>query len=223
MNQTIIHALEAAFSQYAAVNQQDARPITRNLIDVFTAGKPYMDKVADLDSAFDDAPVFEALREVCFDLLLINFFSEDVKKLEEDYLDSPEWEEIEEQTLDRGTELLNVLLYLKECQDEDIEPELSDFLKEFLLVDEDEFQDEHRIYEPVIAHQILIESPVEEVARVSKNLADETEIKELFYPVMCFFRNPEPEVREMEEVLKNAPEPDFDAAVYQLLINFNQQ
>ena len=45
------------------------------------------------------------LREIFFDLLLINFFSADVKKLEEDYLDTPEWEEIEEQTLDRGTEV----------------------------------------------------------------------------------------------------------------------
>lgn len=223
MNQTIIQALEAALSQYAAVNQQDAKPLTRNLVDVFAAEKAYLDKVDDLDKAFEDAPAFEALREVCFDLLLINFFSEDVKKLEEDYLDSPEWEDIEEQTLDRGTELLNVLLYLKECQDEDIEPELSDFLKEFLLVDEDEFQDEHRIYEPVIAHQILMESPLEEVARVANNLSHEAEIKELFYPVMCFFRNPEPEAKEISEVLKNAPEPDFDAAVYQLLVNFNQQ
>ena len=44
--------------------------------------------------------------------LLINFLNEDIRKLEEDYLDSPEWEKIEESTIDRGTELLNLLLYL---------------------------------------------------------------------------------------------------------------
>jgi len=65
--------------------------------------------------------------------------------LEEDYLDSPEWEDIEEETLDRGTELLNLLLYLNECEEEDIVPELDDYLKEFLLVYEDEFQDEYTI------------------------------------------------------------------------------
>src|SRR6185437_4620874 len=117
------------------------------------------------------------------------FFSADVKKLEEDYLDSPEWEAIEEQTLDRGTELLNLLLYLNECEDEDIEPELEDYLKEFLLVDEDEFQDEHRIYEPVIVNQILMESPIAEIGRVAKMLPADSEIKEIFYSMMCFFQD----------------------------------
>src|SRR5690606_41557779 len=83
-------------------------------------------------------------------MLIINFIAEDVQKLEEDYLESEEWEQIEEDTLDRGTELLNVFLYLKECADDEIEADLDDYLKEFLLVEEDEFQDEHRIYEKVI-------------------------------------------------------------------------
>src|SRR6201999_586870 len=108
----------------------------------------------------------------------INFFSADVKKLEEDYLDSAEWEEIEQQTLDRGTELLNLLLYLNECRDEEIEPDLDDYLKEFLLVDEDEFQDEHRIYEPVIENQILMESPVSEIAKDAGKLPQDSELKE---------------------------------------------
>lgn len=222
MNNTAISALEVALQQYAQQTKKDANPLMRELSTIFVSDEAFMDKVAALDKAFDNYPVFEALREVIFDLLMINFFTEDVKKLEEDYLESPEWEDIEEQTLDRGTELLNVLLYIKECQDEEIEPELSDFLKEFLLVDEDEFQDEHRIYEEVIAHQILMESPVEEVVKVAQKMADDSEIKELFYPMMCFFRNPEPSPEDIREVLANSPTPDFDAAVYQLLIKFNQ-
>src|SRR6185312_7587678 len=138
-----------------------------------------------LDEVFDDYPKLEVLREVFFDMLMVNFFSADVKKLEEDYLDSPEWEAIEEETLDRGTELLNLLLYLNECEDEDIEPGLEDYLKEFLLVDEDEFQDEYRIYEPVISNQLLMESPVSEIAKVAKSLPEDSELKELFYPIMC--------------------------------------
>ena len=74
----------------------------------FDSDKDFMAKVDDLDQAFDDAPAFESLREVFFDLLMVNFFAEDVNKLEEDYLDSKEWEEIEDETIDRGTELLNV-------------------------------------------------------------------------------------------------------------------
>jgi len=223
MNTHILNTLEAALQAYGQQVQKDAKPLIKQLLNVFSAEKAYMEKVSDLDKAFDDQPSFEAFREVMFDLLLINFFTDDVNKLEEDYLDSPEWEAIEEETLDRGTELLNVLLYLKECQDEDIEPELSDFLKEFLLVDEDEFQDEHRIYEEVIANQILMESSVNEIAKVAEKIKQDTELKDLFYPMMCFFRNPQPSPQEQEEISSNAIQPAFDIAVYQLLINFNHQ
>jgi len=221
MKTPVLSALEASLQQFGKLAQKDAKPLIQDLLAIFSSDKVYLEKVADLDKAVDNYPAFEALREVIFDLLLINFFSDDVNKLEEDYLDSPEWEAIEEQTLDRGTELLNVLLYLKECQDEDIVPELSDFLKEFLLVDEDEFQDEHRIYEEVIANQILMESSVEEVAKVAQKIPQDSEIKELFYALMCFFRNPKPTHDEQAEVMNNAPSADFDSAIYQLLINFN--
>ncbi len=223
MNTNIQTALGAAIHQFGKVSGQDAQPVLQELIAVFDLDQVYLDKVAAMDRVFDSHPAFDALREVVFDVLLINFFTEDVMKLEEDYLDTPEWEAIEEQTLDRGTELLNVLLYLKECQDEDLEPELGDFLREFLLVDEDEFQDEHRIYEDVIANQILMESPVEEINTVAQKISDDSEIKELFYPMMCFFRNPNPDPNEQQEILDKSVQPDFDSAVYQLLVNFNQQ
>jgi len=154
--------------------------------------------------------------------LLMNFFSADVIKLEEDYLDSPEWEQIEEDTLDRGTELLNVLLYLNECKDEDIEPELEDFLKEFLLVEEDEFQDEHRIYEDIIANQILMESSIEDIAKTAANIDEESELKELFYPIMCFFYDTEASTDVKKTIEQNSLSKDYDMAVFSILENFNQ-
>ncbi|MFD2146577.1 hypothetical protein [Mucilaginibacter antarcticus] len=169
---------------------------------------------------FDSHPQLEVLREVFFDLLMINFFSADVKKLEEDYLDSKEWEQIEEDTLDRGTELLNLLLYLNECEDEDIEPELEDYLKEFLLVDEDEFQDEYRIYEPVIANQILIESSTIEIAKAAGKLPEDSELKEIFYPMMCFFQNTTPTDSDKVEIAASAVDKEFDMAVLAILTSF---
>jgi hypothetical protein len=202
-------------------NYFDATTLVPEFNKVFSSDADFLSKVDALDTIFDDNAGIEALREVFFDMLLINFFSEDVKKLEEDYLDTPEWESIEEQTLDRGTELLNLLLYLNECDDENIEPSLEDYLKEFLLVDEDEFQDEYYIYEPVIENQILIESPVEEISRVAQELPEDTEIAELFYPMMCFFQNQEPTDEEWGEIADNSVEPDFDMAVLEILLTFN--
>src|SRR6201996_723203 len=180
-------AIEAALNAFSRYGNFEATAFTEVFNEVFASGEDFLAKTNMLDEVFDDYPELETLREVFFDLLLVNFFSADVKKLEEDYLDSPEWEEIEEQTLDRGTELLNLLLYLNECEDEDIASELSDYLKEFLLVDEDEFQDEYRIYEPVIENQILMESQISEISRAAKALPGDSEIKEIFYPMMCFF------------------------------------
>lgn len=183
----IQEAIKSSIEIFAEKNELNTKAIQDDLIKVFSSDEDFLSKVDLLDAVFDDYPQMEALREVFFDLLLMNFFSADVIKLEDDYLDSPEWEQIEEDTLDRGTELLNVLLYLNECKDEDIEPELEDFLKEFLLVDEDEFQDEHRIYEDIIANQILMETSIGEIASAAANVDDESELKDLFYPIMCFF------------------------------------
>ena len=172
MQKAIQAALGAFLSSFTKTSGIDTTGILSELSSAFESNPDFMAKVAAVDKVIDEQPKLEELREYIIDLLFIHFFTDDVKKLEEDYLDSPEWEAIEEETLDRGSELLNVLLYLKECQDEDIEPELSDFLKEFLLVDEDEFQDEYRIYEPVIANQILLESSAAEITKVAKDLAE---------------------------------------------------
>lgn len=211
-----LRAALQAFNQYQPVEAtaQD------RFDEVFKAPKDFLDKVDDMDAVFDDMPQLEPLREVFFDLLLVNFFSADVQRFEEDYLETPEWEGIEEQTLDRGTELLNMLLYLNECRDEQIEPSLEDYLKEFLLVDEDEFQDEYRIYEPLIANQILIESPVSEIKRVADSIEDDSEIKELFYPLMTFFQHLQTGEDLKAELIKNSDEQAFDNSVYAILDTF---
>jgi len=213
-------AIEAALPAFSRYNSFDATALKEKFNNVFASEDDFLSKVDSLDEVFDDYPQMEALREVFFDLLMINFFSADVKKLEDDYLDSKEWEEIEEDTLDRGSELLNLLLYLNECEDEDIEPGLEDYLKEFLLVDEDEFQDEYRIYEPVIENQVLMESPVAEIKRVAGSLPEDSEIKEIFYPMMCFFQNTAPTEETKNIIAENAVNKDFDMAVFGILESF---
>jgi len=221
MNARIQETITATVSQFGKINNSDTAIFTDKISEVFNQQQPYLDKVASMDAVFDDQPVFENLREIFFDLLLINFFTEDVQKLEEDYLESPEWEAIEEQTLERGTELLNVLLYLKECEDEEIEPELDDFLKEFLLVDEDEFQDEHHIYEDIIANQTLIEGSLAEVAKAAQNISSTSELKDLFYPIVAFFREQNPDNDEFEKFISHSTNPAYDSAIYILLISYS--
>ncbi|RZL40341.1 MAG: hypothetical protein EOO93_31220, partial [Pedobacter sp.] len=128
MNNIVKKTITASLTKFAEVAKAPSVELTHKLVDVFEADDDFMAKVAKFDSVFDEYPKFEELRETYFDLLMINFFTSDVKKLEEDYLESKEWEEIEDETIDRGTELLNLLLYINECHDEQIKPELDDFL-----------------------------------------------------------------------------------------------
>ncbi|MFC6102913.1 hypothetical protein [Olivibacter domesticus] len=222
MDKRVEDALKASVQAFEKIIEKSNSNFLLDLIAAFESDENYMQKVDLLDQCFDDYPQYEDLREVVFDLLLMNFFAADVEKLEEDYLESEEWEEIEEQTIDRGTELLNLLLYLRECTDDEVEPELDDFLKEFLLVDEDEFQDEYRIYEPMIANQILIDSDYQEIQKVANKLDEEQELAELFYPIMSFFAEKDPSSQQFDQFIKNSSNPGFDAAVYTLAIAYNQ-
>ncbi|WP_295773515.1 hypothetical protein [uncultured Mucilaginibacter sp.] len=222
IDSTIKNAINAALQAYTTYTPINAEELKTKLTAVFSAEDDFLSKADALDAVFNDYPQADALREVFFDLLMVNFFSADIDRLEEDYLDSPEWADIEEQTLDRGTELLNLLLYLNECRDEAIEPSLEDYLTEFLLVEDDEFQDEHQIYEPVIANQILVESSPAEVQKVASKLSEDAELRDIFYPMMTFFQNTQPSTSDEELVAQNAVDKGFDMAVYSILVEFNK-
>ncbi len=222
MNNNVEEALVASLDQYASANKVDSLAIEQRLLEVFGKDMNFLEKVAEFDEVFNEHPSFDELREVFFDLLMINFFTSDVNKLEEDYLESREWESIEEETIDRGTELLNLLLYINECHDEEIKPGLEDFLKEFLLVEEDEFQDEFHIYEDLISNQQLAESSVEDICTNADLLELSEEMEDLFVPFMTFFLQPNGSETVQNELVEYSNNKSFDVAVYTLITNFNK-
>ncbi|HEX8608047.1 MAG TPA: hypothetical protein VF679_05345 [Pedobacter sp.] len=214
-------ALIASLDKFVEVSGTDSVKLEESLVEVFSKDLGFMEKVEEFDEVFDEHPAFDPLREVFFDLLMINFFASDIKKLEEDYLESDEWADIEEETIDRGTELLNLLLYINECHDEKIAPELGDFLKEFLLVEEDEFQDEFHIYEDLISNQQLVESSVEDICSHAGMIEVSEEMEELFVPFMVFFHQPKSSIQVIKELEEYSANKEFDIAVYTLIANFN--
>lgn len=222
MNSSVQQALVASLDQFAAANKIESLAIEERLVDVFSKDMNFLEKVEEFDEVFDEHPKFDELREVYFDLLMINFFTSDVNKLEEDYLESREWEKIEEDTIDRGTELLNLLLYINECHDEQIKPGLEDFLKEFLLVEEDEFQDEFHIYEDLISNQQLAESSVEDICSNADLLDLSEEMEELFVPFMTFFLQPNTSEAIQKDLLNYSNNKSFDVALYTLITTFNK-
>ena len=221
MDNKVQNALVAALDKFAESAGEDASALKDTLFTVFDSEIGFLEKVDAFDTAFDDYPVFDELREVLFDLLMINFFAVDVQSLEEDYLESEEWEKIEDETIDRGTELLNLLMYINECHTEGIKPALDDFLKEFLLVEEDEFQDEFEIYEDLISNQQLVESSIEDICSHAGMIDLGEEMEELFIPFMVFFHQPKATEEALKDLDTFSENPEFDLSVYALLSAFN--
>lgn len=221
MDNRVKNAIVAATNKYAEVSAINVENFEKELITAFELDVNFLDKAAAFDKVFDSHSNFEELREVFFDLLMVNFFSSDVQKLEEDYLEGEEWAKIEEETIDRGTELLNLLLYIKECKDEDLDPELGDFLKEFLLVEDDEFQDEFEIYEELISNQQLAESSVEEICDSAPTLFVSEEMRDLFVPFMVFFLDVEGSAETTKDLIQFSSNKAFDVASYVLITTIN--
>ncbi|EDM38668.1 hypothetical protein PBAL39_21385 [Pedobacter sp. BAL39] len=222
MDNHVKTALIASLDKFAVVSGNESLQLEERLVEIFSKDLGFLEKVEEFDEAFNEYPAFEPLREVFFDLLMINFFANDVKKLEEDYLESDEWADIEEETIERGTELLNLLLYINECHDERIKPELGDFLKEFLLVEEDEFQDEFHIYEDLISNQQLVETSIEDIVSHAGMIEIAEEMEELFVPFMAFFHQPKVSEEVIADLNSFSANKEFDIAVYTLIANFNK-
>ena len=169
----VLSALNALLETYA--QKKELININDACAKIFTSKNNFKDNLIALDALIEKSGYAE-IEEVVFDLMLVHFLS--AYNHQEDFFDSMEWEEIEEQTVDRGTELLNLFLYINEANDSDIEISIGDFLNEFLLADMDEFQDEFKIYSPLIEND-LEGADHEEIKALKDTLSDESEIKEL--------------------------------------------
>jgi hypothetical protein len=148
-SRVVLSSLKALLETYA--EGKNLKNITEECGQIFVELNSFEDKLKALDALVPKNGYGE-IEEVVFDLMLVHFLSAFAHS--EEYFDSEEWMDIEEQTVERGTELLNVYLYINEANDADAEISIGDFLNEFLLTDMDEFQDEFKIYEPLIENDL---------------------------------------------------------------------
>lgn len=178
MHKPIRNALESIFAGERQLN------VRAEVMNIFSSEHPFADKLKRLDDTVEHYKI-KSISEILVDLLIMNSIAQSTDR--EAFFDSEEWETIEESTLDRGSELLNMFLFLQECKDDDMTANLNTFLEDFLLVHEDEFQDEHRIYEDIIKHQEAVESDEETILKISESLSADSDMKDLFLPLMLYF------------------------------------
>ncbi len=177
----------------------------------------FLERNKQLDNWLSNNANCEVLGDVLFDLLMVQFLSAEMH--DEEYFDSPEWNEIENKTLDRGSEMLNLFLYLSEARETEVEVSLEDFLNEFLLVGEDEFQDEYRIYESLIVNEDLIEANLEEIRNIQKTVKPDTGLQDYFVSLVLFFQSAEG-VGTQEELIEGLDA--FELAILHGMLAFHQ-
>jgi hypothetical protein len=193
-------ALEALLHNFEPTASDE---LLAELSPVLSDNGNFLDKAASLDTILDKYPAFTEVREYVFDLMMAHHLANYIE--DDAYFDTKEWMDIEDKTLERGTELLNILLYVSETGDEDVSLSIDDFLYEFLLVDEDEFQDEHRIYEDLIANQDLVEESIDNIMSISDRISQGSDLKDLFTPLILFFQHPDDKVVSKDLYKKLGP------------------
>jgi hypothetical protein len=184
---------------------------------IFNEETEFINRSTQLDSWTEQHPDQAELADILFDLLMVQFLSAELH--DEEYFDSPEWNEIENKTLDKGSEMLNLFLYLSEAKETEVEITMEDFLNEFLLVGEDEFQDEYRIYESLIVNEDLLDADLAGIRSIQKSVKEETGLQAYFVSLVLFFQFIEDgiELAEVAEVLS-----PFESAILHGMIAFNE-
>lgn len=129
--------------------------------------------------------------EYLFDLLYITWLSRQEAVGNTDWMDTPEWQRLEDKLAERGTELLTLLMYLQEVIDSNLKANLDDFLEQFITDDEMDFQDDLEVYEEVISNREWLDLTYAEMVKKAEAIEEETAIPEVFVPLFCFFKSPE--------------------------------
>jgi hypothetical protein len=201
------------------IKQERANKAYADFVDVLSSEVSFKEKLDLLKLKLADYPEFGTLFNYLFDLLMLSFIASDSAKLDPDYLDSDEWLVIEEETSDLGSELLNLYIYLAESEEQEIEPELHDYLNEFLLTDDELYQDDFLIYEELLSNEDLLEAEIEELVEAAEKLETE-ELKEIMVPMLAFFRKERPIEELRDEIAACAFQKPIHLALFGAICAF---
>ncbi len=206
----MIHEMLGAYSKVSNLSLPEHS--SKKIVNLITSEDKFLVKLADLDTLMEQLSIEGETRELIFDGLLFYFFSNGMLKSGEDYFDSPEWQTIENTTIDRGTELMNLLLYLQECRDSGIKYSIDDYLDEYLIAEDDFGGEEYAMYEAIIKNRDQLEEAEEsEILTIVKQNPD-SELGEQLLPLLLFFNQHVPWDSKFEMIKKHGENPLFQTS-----------
>ncbi len=205
---------------YKTKKEETPQLLIEKLSNIFPSKDSFIKKIKALDSAIDESKIPDEVGELIFDLLLYNFFSEDSKRLGESFFESKEWDQIEDAIIDRGTELMNLLLYLQECKDSGIQFSINDYLDEYLIAEDDFDNDEHEVYEAIIKNRdAIVEGNLQTMLQISRNNSN-SQLEDQLLPILLFFESKSSVDKKQELILAEGSNPAFQSSFLAVLSSF---
>lgn len=219
----IKNALQAMISGFAEgdklITKEESQLLLGDMVALLGHAGDFKKKLAELDHSLDQHPAFEPLYHYLFDLLMLSFIASDSAQLDENYLESDEWLKIEEETSDRGSEMLNLYIYLTEAHTQEIPIDLHDYLNEFLLADDDLYQDDFFIYEEILANEEIAEAGIDEILARSEEVSEE-QLAEIYVPLLAFFNKSESAEEITAAIAASEHQTAIHLALYGALLAF---
>jgi len=205
---------------YKSTNNEAPAGLNEQVETVMTSDDTFIQKVKGLDSITESFKIPNDVGELLFDVLLYNFFSEDSQRLGETFFEGEEWEQIEAAIIDRGSELMNILLYLQECQDSEINYSLDDYLDEYLVAEDDFDSEEHEVYEAILKNRDAIEEgDLQTMVEISQNNSDSA-LDDQLLPLLLFFKTEDSLDKKYEIIKSSGTNPGFQGAFLAALSHF---
>ncbi|MCS7029314.1 MAG: hypothetical protein NZ519_11180 [Bacteroidia bacterium] len=166
----------------------------QDLKSILDTNEHISEKVIEMDKVCQQYNFLENLQEYFVDIGLIDFFIKSPLYAQEDYFETQEWLRIEEELADRGTELLNWLLYIEEAKSAQAEISLQNYIEDFLLIGDEmnEDQDNLKIYEPLIDVQDFLDQTPLDLFLLYERIPEDHPLKNIAFPMMCYFRANKP-------------------------------
>ncbi len=205
-----LHAMIRCFVDGSSeVNAEEGQLLLADMVALLGHAGEFKAKLAEMDKSMEAHPNFEPLYDYLFDLLMLSFIASDSAQMDENYLDSEEWLKIEDETSDRGSEMLNMYIYLTEAATQEIDIDLMDFLNEFLLADDELYQDDFFVYEEILKNEEIAEADIAEILSAAEKVETD-ELREIYVPLLAFF-----DVHDTEEdVLKAISNSDYQKPIH---------
>lgn len=165
----------------------------------------------------DNLNAIEKLKPYIFDLMLLHWFFSFAE--EEGFFESAEWEIIEEKSIDLGTELFPLLMYIWECKEEEMEIEIEDYLFNYLMGEDDMEQDQIAVYEPLIKNYALVNEPFNS-SKIIKEKNKNSEISEFILPILLLFNHQKNEVDRTKWLHENGD--GLEVFIYETIKGINK-